>query len=1552
MNRFLFLGRAAVVLAACVLSLAGCSGGGLTGDLVTGQVIGGADAAKVRIDAALTNVEAEGGKISVEVSNAGGGEMNWSASLSANWAKFEGESKGDGTGTLTVAFKANTETEDRTITLSISSREASNSPQTVVFTQAGAEPEPKPVLNASADNYALEAGGGRIAVTLANDGGGELEWSASLPSDASWVRFIGKSSGLGPSNIQIEVDSNSTKERRSFTLTVTADSAGQSPQTLHFTQEGGAEPAADSFEISAVSYEVGSEGGSVRVTVTAAAGVQWSAAFGGNSDWIHFSGPSSGTGNGSITVRIQSNTAQESRSFALTVTAESSEQAPQTLHFTQEGGAEPAADSFEISAVSYKVGSEGGSVRVTVTAAAGVQWSAAFGGNADWIHFSGPSNGTGNGSITVRIQSNTAQESRSFALTVTAESSEQSPQTLHFTQEGGAEPAADSFEISAVSYKVGSEGGSVRVTVTAAAGVQWSAAFGGNADWIHFSGPSSGTGNGSVTVRVQGNTARETRSFALTVTAESSEQSPQTLHFTQEGGAEPVGVSFEISAASYEVGSEGGSVRVTVTAAAGVQWSAAFGGNADWIHFSGPSNGTGNGSITVRIQSNTAQESRSFALTVTAEGDQKTSKTLNFVQGASVSAVIAVTAHPADRSIPHTGGTVRLDISNSGGGRLNWTASTDVGWASVAGTASGTDKGSVVISVLENSGKARSFTVTVQSAGAENSPRTVRFAQAAAPEQLRDSARIHANKYALTHLGETVTVNINVTAEAQLNWTAEIRHADSTYVVIVPERDEEGMLTGQTMEDTRDRGEWVRMLGPSSGTGSGTLELQVDENPVALRWSFSLFIRFQDAPELDQTLHFSQNRDAEQRLMIWTSSRHIGAGGETVEVHVSASSGGLIYWAADVDVDWAHLEGAIDGEIDGNGTAVIRIQVDANPGDERSFSFSVNATDATSPQPILFRQAMAREMEGGDPMPPRPPAWYANDCQQQTPGFEEFGGWLAQRGHYLDVTDSRVWRHTTDGHDSNGATLRAFNDCTDDKRTLTTDILADAMLDEPAEFADLPRGADSRIVLLDISTPVVGEHTNGARHADPQYVWSDAGSGWYPTYTRDGDGLKFLHLQPLGDWGYESSSEWRSQLSEWNAAGSDMSAWTDTARDYGWRLPSIQERTGEGLRMLANADSSLWLLVGGYTGQGSGRRIHPNSAVCGEAKELCLFAPWEYQYTDEEGEAQTASGTAVAAAQVAAALDNVLLLWPDYDLLELRDLVLGCAEDLGDEGPDAMWGRGALSFNCLFTAQGELRDPRTDAILSGGIYGPLAGLYGGVLDAPVIAGGSIPGLDTTGRDFAYPLMRWSHRENHALLVATGNLGGSQAVYLPDGFGRTQGLGTALFARGGFTAGFAAAGDALGAAAQWRTGGFSKGTGLWTLRGGFAVQPEGTGSLTGERVFRAPVTLSSAISVAFQHSFTQKLSLHIQGNYWMTLNTQPRSLWAGAQLSELRASASLAYQSSRIRAELQAQYQGGLSGRLDVAGQKIHLMPHTARQMSLRVRIPLGNLQTQRRKEIR
>ena len=72
----------------------------------------------------------------------------------------------------------------------------------------------------------------------------------------------------------------------------------------------------------------------------------------------------------------------------------------------------------------------------------------------------------------------------------------------------------------------------------------------------------------------------------------------------------------------------------------------------------------------------------------------------------------------------------------------------------------------------------------------------------------------------------------------------------------------------------------------------------------------------------------------------------------------------------------------------------------------------------------------------------------------------------------------------------------------------------------------------------------------------------------------------------------------------------------------------------------------------------------------------------------------------------------------------------------------------------------------------------------------------------------------------------------------------------------------------------------------------AAQPEGVGSLTGSRAFRAPSTLSEAITAAYGRALPHGFSAHGQADYWGTLVTRGRSLWQSAQLSESRFSAAL------------------------------------------------------------
>ena len=174
---------------------------------------------------------------------------------------------------------------------------------------------------------------------------------------------------------------------------------------------------------------------------------------------------------------------------------------------------------------------------------------------------------------------------------------------------------------------------------------------------------------------------------------------------------------------------------------------------------------------------------------------------------------------------------------------------------------------------------------------------------------------------------------------------------------------------------------------------------------------------------------------------------------------------------------------------------------------------------------------------------------------------------------------------------------------------------------------------------------------------------------------------------------------------------------------------------------------------------------------------MCLFAPWEVKGRTDSA---TKIGTSHATPQVAAALDTVWAVWPDMDILDLRNLAFDCAENMAaPEGETAVtrsysykngrsftldtnstWGHGILSLTCLFTPNGGLQNPVTGTPISGGIYGPLAG---------PVTGASIAGVDYTGRDFGHGFAYPVARENFAL-AATANLRPAQAI--PGAYGLT------------------------------------------------------------------------------------------------------------------------------------------------------------------------------------
>ena len=515
-----------------------------------------------------------------------------------------------------------------------------------------------------------------------------------------------------------------------------------------------------------------------------------------------------------------------------------------------------------------------------------------------------------------------------------------------------------------------------------------------------------------------------------------------------------------------------------------------------------------------------------------------------------------------------------------------------------------------------------------------------------------------------------------------------------------------------------------------------------------------------------------------------------------------------------------------------------------------------------------------------------------NACRALTPGFEALGGWLKNDGR--EVGNSRVWIDDVgqlSDPDSHGAIVWAsFTACA--VRSSTGQYF-----DDGAMFENAKRKAGQDVIESKSTAPFWED----VPFPEPG-VW-----GEYP-FSRPG----ILDLSHAG-----------------NHSGQRVLRIQGLGNDGGKRTSHLQRATFQ--LALQESDVALWILVGGYVGEGAARKPadtgqRGGSSICGAADPLCLYASYE------QGGRR---GTSISTPQVAAALDTVWTVWPGMDVLDLRNLAFDCAENMAaPDGETAVtrsysysngrsftsdtnstWGHGILSLTCLFTPNGGLQDPTTGQAISGGIYGPLAG---------PVTGASIAGVDYTGRDFGYGFARPVARENWALAALAKNLSAVETFFgnrgVPHGSTTVLGAGAAGPA---LTANLTVAGNALGLTAEWRTRGL-------TIRGGVAVQPEGVGSLSGSRAFRAPSTASVSVTVAYGRTLGAGLAAHVQVDHWRTLATHGRSLWQDARLSESRISAALVKRIGKHDFALQGIWRSGLAGSLAVSGRAWALAPRAER----------------------
>ena len=289
---------------------------------------------------------AKGGDQTITVTASGA----WAVSKSAgsDWLTIKPEAGNAGTSQVTLTAAENTTTGSRTSTITVKSGELTKS---ISVSQSAANPEMS--LNLSSMEFASGSGSKSIKITSNTSG--------RVSSDQAWCS-VSPTSGSGDGSVTVNVDENASTAERTATFTVKSEAGDK---TVKVTQRG-INPTL-SLNIDNMDFAAGS--GSKIFTISA--NMSW--AVSSNQNWCSVS-PTSGSGDGSVTLSVEENTSTSSRTATITV---ESATITRTLSVTQSGATPVTPPSsqdrtFTVGGVTFKmIYVEGGTFTMGATSEQG-----------------------------------------------------------------------------------------------------------------------------------------------------------------------------------------------------------------------------------------------------------------------------------------------------------------------------------------------------------------------------------------------------------------------------------------------------------------------------------------------------------------------------------------------------------------------------------------------------------------------------------------------------------------------------------------------------------------------------------------------------------------------------------------------------------------------------------------------------------------------------------------------------------------------------------------------------------------------------------------------------------------------------------------------------------------------------------------------------------------------------------------------------------------------------------------------------------------------------
>jgi hypothetical protein len=424
-------------------------------------------------------------------------------------------------------------------------------------------------LAAAPASLGHDGGTGTVTVTTT----GECAWTAT--SDANWLADVAPAAGQGNGQVEFRVAANPGATARVGDIVVNAS-------RIQVRQEA----SACGWELATRSQSFSETGGSGTAALTATAdGCSWTAIS--NVNWITITAGGSGAGSGSINFRVQANSGPE-RSGSLTI-------AGQAFTVTQ-AAAVTSPCLYALNPGTQAISAVGGAgTPVAVSTSQGCVWTASAA--VSWITVTGSPSGNGSGTIAFSVAANTGA-ARSGMVSVT------SGDGFTVSQAGAPAPPPCAYTVNPGNQSIAAAGGTAApIAVGTTQGCAWTAIP--QDSWIAITGGSTGTGSGTVNLRVAANNGGP-RNGSLTVAGHAVA--------IQQAGA----CSYSISPASKSIDGVGGVGTVSVSTAAGCEWTSLS--NEPWIRVTAGSSGSGSGSVAFLVLPNDDKKAKKRDGTITIAG--------------------------------------------------------------------------------------------------------------------------------------------------------------------------------------------------------------------------------------------------------------------------------------------------------------------------------------------------------------------------------------------------------------------------------------------------------------------------------------------------------------------------------------------------------------------------------------------------------------------------------------------------------------------------------------------------------------------------------------------------------------------------------------------------------------------------------------------------------------------------------------------------------------------------------------------------------------------